>query len=197
MAVDLTSFDNIRTSLFVRINVLDYEVLTFSDYFRDFVIAGENYNNLGELMSVSESINSLTPTGQELTVTITGIPNTKLAEALNTRIKGSDITVHRGFFDSRTGAPVAVPGNAGSNILNKFQGRVTNVLIVEDYDSAGSSSSITIQFVCASVVTVLQNKIAGRRTNDRSQQAFFPADTSMDRVQGLARSNINFGAPAA
>jgi hypothetical protein len=195
MSADLTSFKNIRTSMFVRIDIPDYAVLKFSDYYRPFTIAGESYDTLGDLMSVGASTNSLTPTGDEVAITITGIPNTRLSEILNTAIKGSQVNIYRGFFNSATGAPVSIPGNSGSNIVGKFIGRVVNVLIDEEYDAEGRSSSITIQFVCASVVAMLERKIAGRRTNDRSQKTFFPNDTSMDRVQGLARSNINFGAP--
>jgi len=193
--IDLTSFKDIRTSMFVRIDIPNYAVLRFSDYFRPFVIAGETYDTLGDLMSISTSTNDLTPTGDEVTITITGIPNSRLTEVINTRIKGSNVTISRGFFNSVTGEPVAIPGNAGSNIVGKFIGRVVNVLINEEYDSDGRSSSITIQFVCASVVALLENKIAARRTNDQSNKSFYPTDTSMDRVLALTRSNINFGAP--
>jgi hypothetical protein len=197
MSVNLTSFKNIRTSMFVRIDIPDYAVLRFSDYYRPFVIAGETYDTLGDLMSVGSTAIDLKPTGAEVAVTITGIPNSRLSEVLNTRIKGSAVTIYRGFFNSQTGAPQPIPGNtnANTNILGKFIGRVVNVLINEEYDSDGRSSSVTVQFLCASVVSMLERKIAGRRTNDRSNKAFFPTDTSMDRVQGLARSNINFGAP--
>jgi hypothetical protein len=195
MSIDLSSFKDIRTSMFVRIDIPDYAVLRFSDYYRPFVIAGESYDTLGDLMSVGASTNSLTPTGDEVVVTITGIPNSRLSEILTTKIKGSAVTIYRGFFNSNTGAALPIPGNSGSNILGKFIGRVVNVLIDEEYDAEGRSSSVTVQFVCASVVSMLERKIAGRRTNDRSEKAFFPNDTSMDRVQSLARSNINFGAP--
>jgi hypothetical protein len=195
MSADLTSFENIRTSMFVRIDIPGYAVLRFSDYFRSFVIAGETYDTLGDLMSISTSTNNLSPTADEVSITITGIPNTRLTEVLNTRIKGSNVTISRGFFDSVTGAPLPIPGNSGSNIVGKFVGRVVNVLIDEEYDSDNRSSSITIQFVCASVVALLENKIAARRTNDQSNKSFFPTDTSMDRVLALTRSNFNFGAP--
>ena len=181
--------------MFVRIDIPGYAVLRFSDYFRSFVIAGETYDTLGDLMSISTSTNNLSPTADEVSITITGIPNTRLTEVLNTRIKGSNVTISRGFFDSVTGAPLPIPGNSGSNIVGKFVGRVVNVLIDEEYDSDNRSSSITIQFVCASVVALLENKIAARRTNDQSNKSFFPTDTSMDRVLALTRSNFNFGAP--
>jgi hypothetical protein len=193
--IDLSSFGAIRTAMFVRIDVPDYQVLAFSDYYRPYEISGTTYNSLGSLMSIGPNVNSLAPTDQQLVVTISGIPNSRLSEILNTRIKGSVVEIQRGIFDANTAQPLSIPGNGGSNIVGRFRGRVINTGITEDYDNINSTSSVTVQFICASTVGLLVNKISGRRTNQRSQQAWFPIDTSMNTVSALARSNINFGAP--
>ena len=70
-----------------------------------------------------------------------------------------------------------------------------SIAIQEDWDAAGSSSTITAQFMCASVVALLNNKITGRKTNPVDWQALNPTDTSMSDVPQLANSNFNWGAP--
>jgi hypothetical protein len=45
------------------------------------------------------------------------------------------------------------------------------------------------------VVNVLENKVAGRKTNPKSQKQFYPSDRSMDRVPTLKGATYNFGAP--
>ena len=192
--IDLSSFKSLATALFVKIDVPDTPLL-FSNFDRPYTIGGDLYNQLGTLMSATTSANELRPAPGEVTITVSGIPNSRLQDIINTRIKGSEVTIYRGFFNAQTGANLAIPGNAGSNVVKRFQGRVMSVNIQEDWDSAGNSSSITVQFNCASVVALMSNKYAGRKTNPIDEQTFFPTDTSMSDVPSLSNSNFNWGAP--
>jgi hypothetical protein len=41
----------------------------------------------------------------------------------------------------------------------------------------------------------LENRIAGRKTNQQSMNYWFPTDTSMNRVAGLEGKQFDFGKP--
>lgn len=193
--INLTSYEQIRTASFVRIDVPDYAVLRFSDYATAYTIDGESYDTLGALLGITSTSSDLRASPGEVTVTISGIPNARLTEIMGLKIKGSSVEIRRGFFNAVTAQPISIPGNGGSNVIGRFVGRVMNFAIQEDYDNTASSSTVSIQFSCSSVVDLLSNKVAGRQTNDTSEKSFYPTDTSMDRVLSLANSNFNFGAP--
>ncbi len=193
--IDLSGYSALATALFVKIDLPDDSPLLFSNFDRPYTINGDLYNSLGSLMSATTSANELRAVPGEITITISGIPNARLQEIVSTRIKGSEVIVYRAFFNPQTGAALAIPGNSGSNIVTRFQGRVMSVAIQEDWDSGGNSSTITAQFNCASVVALFSNKISGRKTNPIDQQALYPTDTSMSDVPSLSNSNFNWGAP--
>jgi len=190
MTIDLSSYNSIQTSLFVKMTVPDYAVLTFSDYNRALTFGGTTYTGLGRLLAISDSSSSLRASAGDLTITISGIPNSSIAEILNNKIKGSAIEVWRWVFDPVTGQALAITGNPAG----RFRGIVTNYSLEEDWDSTASTATNTILLTCASTVEILNNKVSGRRTNPTDQKALYPGDVSMDRVPTLANSNFNFGA---
>jgi hypothetical protein len=53
----------------------------------------------------------------------------------------------------------------------------------------------TISFQCSTLIDLMSEKRAGRRTNPMDEKTFFPNDLAMDRVPTLAGSSFNFGAP--
>jgi hypothetical protein len=146
---------------------------------------------LGRLLGVSATSTELRTSSQQLYVSLSGIPNGSISEIVNSRIKGSPIEVWRVFFNPVTGAQLAITGNPAG----RFFGVVNNYSLQEDYDVEARVSSNTIILSCASVIDILNNKIAGRRTNPLDQKLFFPNDLSMDRVPKLVGANFNFGAP--
>lgn len=193
--IDLSGYGSVLSSLFVKIDIVDYDTLLFSDHNIPFEYDGDTYNSLGRLMSVTSSSSDLRASPGDITITISGIPNSYLQEILALNIKGSDVQVYRGFFDPVTGEEIEIPGNSGSGVIGKFRGRVMNVGIQENWDPQASASTITIQFSCSSVVAMLNNTTSGRRTNPIDQKALYPTDTCFDKVLSLANANLNFGAP--
>lgn len=193
--IDLHSFYSIRTALFVKILVPGSDALLFSNFDRPYSFGGDTYDDLGTLMTCTTTANELRPAAGTITIGISGIPNSRLQEIVNTRIKGSEVLVSRAFFNPATGAELSIPGNSGSNIVPRYRGRVMSIGISEDWDAQSASSSIVAQFQCACVVALFDNKVTGRRTNPTDQQALFPGDTSMSDVPSLANSNFNWGAP--
>jgi len=191
MTIDLSQRPAVEVGLFCRIDVPNYEVLRFSDYYRNFTIAGEEYLALGTLLNVDDVNNEITPTTGNMNISLSGIPNSSLQEILGLKIKGSRVDVYRVFFDAQTHQFINQPGNP----TGRFQGWVNSYTLEEEYSQNSQTASNTMVIECTNVVEQLQNKVAGRRTNPTDQKRFFPNDLSMDRILALANSNINFGAP--
>lgn len=201
MSLDLTAYPAIQSNLFVRIEIDEYrtspsgsytsQVLRFSDMLTPYTINSEVYTGLGRFMSITSSRSELRVSGGELTITLTGIPNTSIAEIVNSKIKGAPVRVYRALFDSNTNQLLAVSPNP----LGRYRGFVNNYSLNEEFDADARTASNTLVLVCASSVDVLQNKVAGRKTNPESQKRFYPTDLSMDRVPNLENATFDFGAP--
>ena len=199
--IDLSSYTSIQSNLFVRIEVDYYKdsptatptstVLRFSDRLQSYTLDNEVYLGLGRLMGVSSTASEIRSSSSDLSITISGIPNSSIAEIVNSRIKGCPVRISRVLFDPVTNAALNIPGNP----LARFRGFINNYTLSEEYDIATRTSSNTIVLVCASAVDVLSNKIAGRKTNPQSQKRFYPNDVSMDKVPNLENASFDFGAP--
>lgn len=190
MALDLTAYPSIAAGLFVKMTV-GSTVYKFSDWTATVTIDGESYTGIGRLLNITASQSELRASRGSVTITLSGIPNTSISEILDNPIKGSRIEIRRGIFDATTGTLLAITGNP----VGRFFGVVTNYSVQEEYDIDARTASNSIVLDCASRVDVLQNKIAGRRTNPQDQKIFFPSDLAMDRVPSLMKSIIDFGSP--
>jgi len=198
---DLTSYSAIQSNLFVRIEVEYYKpdeatpatstVLRFSDKLTPTTINSEVYVGIGNLMSISSTASELRVSGGELTITLSGIPNSAIYEIVNSRIKGCPISIYRGLFNPTTGVLLAIAGNP----VGRYRGYINNYSLNEDFDSETRTSSNTLVLTCTSAVDILTNKVAGRKTNPTSQKSFFPTDLCFDRVTTIQNTTFNFGAP--
>lgn len=190
MTVSLKDQPAVQTALFVRINVPGYDILRFSNFNRPITINGESYTGLGTLVGITGTESNLRAAPGNLTITISGIPNSSIAEIVNNKIKGSNVQIWRMFFNPVTGQALNLPVNP----VGRFQGIVNNYSLDEDWSQGSMTVTNTISIMCSSAIQVLNNKIAGRRTNSTDQKKLYPTDTSMDRVAILATTNFNFGA---
>jgi len=196
----LNGYNSIENHLFVRIEVDYYKsssssspistVLRFSDRRTPFVINGETYTGLGNLVSITSSSSELRTSSGELSISISGIPNSSIYEIVNSRIKGCPVTIYRGIFNPVTGELLGVENNP----MSRYKGFVNNYSLQENYDIDQRLASNTIVLICNSSIDVLQNKVTGRTTSPTSQKKFYPSDISMDRVTNLENATFNFGA---
>jgi hypothetical protein len=200
MAINLSSYSSIQSNLFVRIQIDEYstdgvtftqEVLRFSDLNTSFTINSESYVGAGNFMGITPSSSEIRASGGEVTITLAGIPNTSIAEIVNSKIKGAPVRIYRAFFNAATGEFLSITGNPAG----RYRGFINNYSLNEEYDPQTRLSTNTLVLVCSSAVEVLSNKISGRRTNPESQKKFYPNDLSMDRVPVLENATFNFGAP--
>lgn len=199
--INLTGYGAVQSNLFVRIDVPYYKdtpisspiakVLLFSDRREPYTIDEEEYIGVGNLLGITSTNSELRATSGELTITLSGIPNSSIYEIVNSRIKGCSVRITRVFFDPETNEALEIEGNPTA----RYRGFVNNYSLEEDWDNTTRTSSNTIVLVCASSIDVLSNKVSGRKTNPYSEKKFFPNDKSMDRVPTLENSTFNFGAP--
>lgn len=199
--IDLTSYKSIHSALAVRIQVDNYrttpsgsysqEFLRFSDFTSPLTINSEEYIGVGRLMGITSSSSELRVSSGELTITLSGIPDARIAEIVNSKIKGCPVSIYRVLLNPADYTVLNIVGNP----MGRFRGFVNNYSLQEEYDAGQRTGRNTIVLICASAVDVLSNKVAGRKTNPASQKRFYPSDVSMDRVPTLENTTFDFGAP--
>lgn len=201
----LSEYRAIESYLLIRITIPEYKatanstpvstILTFSDapFKTGIVYDGLLYAGLGTLLNVTSTTSELRPSSSELTITISGVPNTSISEIVNSKIKGCSVAIFRALYDPNNGGN-ALDINAG-NVLARYRGFVNNYTLTEEYDVVSRTSKNALLLICKSSIDVLQNKMAGRLTNPTSNKRFYPNDLSMDRVPALQNTSFNFGAP--
>lgn len=187
MAINLTGYKAIEVALFCKIVVPGHDTILMSDYYQPITIAGDTYSALGQFLSITDTSSDLVMSNQELTIVMSGIPNSTLADFLSMPIKGSSVTVIRGVFDPTTHNMLPVSDNP----TGKFKGTVNTIGINDEYN--GYDQKSTISLICKSQVGMVKDRNSGRQTNPASENSYYPNDRSMDRVPSLQNAKINFG----
>lgn len=191
MSLELT--DHVRTALFAKIEVEEYftgtgygqQILAFSDHMVDYTISGTTFTALGQLVNITSSVNELRASTNPLTITVSGIPDSSINAIVNSKLKGSRVTVYRGYFQQNGNSIIGV-----DTIVGRYSGFVNNYSLVEEYNNLLRTATNTIQIECSNFIDLLDNKVSGRRTNSSSQNRFYPNDRSFDRVPVLANTEL-------
>jgi len=194
--INLSSYDAVRSALFVRIQIDEYrtsssasytsQVLNFSDHNANYVINSETYENIGNLLSITSSTSELRATPESVNITIAGIPiNPNIYEIVHSKIKSAPVDIYRGYF---TGA-----GTLIGSIQGRFSGFVNNYSLNEDIDFVQKEGTISVQLECTSNTGILSTKVAGRRRNPARMQKFFGTDTRFDNIPTLENTEFMFG----
>jgi hypothetical protein len=187
--------NNIRIADFVRIN-------TGTDIYR-FTTAPSNtlvsavdsnpFSAVGTLMRVGDVQRDIKSTANETTVTLVGIDTAMLGWVLSQSVKGSAIQMWHGFYD--TNNQLITTGGSGG-LYQFFSGIVTSFTISETWMEEARGYVGTITIAASAIQLILQNRIAGRYTNNNSWQFFNNGDTSMNRVNFIQTINYAFGKSA-
>lgn len=203
----ISDYTNIRSHMMVKIIVPEYKVnagdtaivknLTFSDFnlLNDITYDGDSYVGLGRLMNISSSKSEINPSSSEVSITVSGIPNTSISEIVNSKMKGCSVAIFRALYNPVTNANLNVNQVSGLNVLERFRGFVNNYALTENYDVNTRTSDNTITFICKSTLDVMKEKKNGRMTNSTSWKKWYPDDLAMDRVTAIQGTSFNFGAP--
>jgi hypothetical protein len=165
-------------------NTANNNVYTFSSSYKTENINGQDYTPLGGLLAVGVQQRDIRVTSADTSLTLSGIDGNNMSIVLGTLIRGSKLEITRGFYDNN----YVLTSNA-----QRFTGIVTNYNISEERQ--GNDDNYTITLSASSFKSVLENRIAGRKTNSESWKEYNPTDTSMDRVPSLADRAFDFGQP--
>lgn len=165
-------------------NTANTSVYTFSSSYKAETIDGQVYSPLGGLLAVGIQQRDIRATSADTSISLSGIDGNNIYVVLGTKIKGSELEIIRGFYDENYNL---------SNTAHRFTGIITSYNISEERHDQDDNFTVTVN--ASSFKTVLENRIAGRKTNKTSWQEYSPTDTSMNNVWSIAGRTFDFGAP--
>jgi hypothetical protein len=216
--------NNIRYANFVRITTssTSYRFATTPTALTIPAIDALPFSGLGQLVSIGEVQRDIKSTASETTITLVGIDTANLALVLGADLKGSQIEMWNGFFDEnnelltannigwQSNADQLVEwSNSSNNIVNWsgagsasglyqfFNGYINSFAISEQWMEEARMYVGTISVSASSIQLILQNRVAGRYTNNNSWQFYNAGDTSMNRVSVVSNINYLFGKGAS
>ena len=179
----------INSAEFVKITVYnDYantanvNVYPISSSYKSETISGTTYDPLGGLMLVGAQNRDLRVTAGDTNIVVSGIGGNNIGLVLDSKVRGSEVEVIRGFYDANY---------VLTNTYPRFTGIITSYALEED--RSGNDDIFTITLSASSYKTVLENRIAGRKTNKESWRFFNASDASMDNVYSIAGVQFDFG----
>ena len=169
---------------------------------------GNVYQPLGGFLAISDIQNNLQNSADELTISLSGIPQNYIGAIVGTKIKGGTIAIYRYFLNNSRQV-------VDNRVFARFKGIITNYSVSEDIQNTDTTVDInyTISLVCSSLFGVLENRQSGRRTNQIDYQVRYQntvagvktderfitstvtTDPSMNRVITLFDEKFDFGMP--
>jgi len=184
--------NNIRIADFVRLITPDatYRFATTPSALTIPAVDAQPFQALGQLVKVGDATKDIKSTANETTVTLVGIDQTMLGLVLGQNIKGSQIEMWHGFFNT-DGQLITTGGQGG--LYQFFNGYVNSFAISEQWNEEARSFMGAITVSASSIQLILQNRTAGRYTNNNSWTFYNPSDTSMNRVAFVSTINYLFG----
>ena len=173
--VKLTVYNDVSNSANVTVH-------TFSSSYKQETIDGQVYSPLGGLLAVGIQQRDIRATSADTSISLSGIDGNNMVIVLGTKIKGSKVDVSRGFYDANYNL---------SNTAHRFTGIITSYNINEDRHDLVDNFTITIN--ASSFKSILENRVAGRKTNQLSWQSFNPTDSSVNNLYSISGQNFDFG----
>lgn len=191
--------NNIRLADFIRVTTIVAGVTTIYQFSTcPYVItipavSATPFNGLSQLVKVGDVQRDIKSTANETSVTLVGLDTALLGWVLGQNLKGSKIEMWHGFFDTNN-ALITTGGTGG--LYKFFTGYINAFSISEQWMEEARQFIGTISVSAASIQIILQNRTAGRYTNDNAWQFFNAGDTSMNRVNFVETINYQFGKDA-
>jgi hypothetical protein len=153
-------------------------------------VDSQPFSGMGQLIQIGEAVRDIKSTANETSFTLVGIDTSLLGWVLGQDIKGSKIEAWHGFFN--VDGSLITTGGAGG-LYKFFTGYINSFVISEQWMEEVRAYIGVISVNASSIQLILQNRFAGRYTNDNSWQFFTPGDTSMNRVSFITTINYQFG----
>ena len=181
---------NIRYAEFVKLSVgTTPTVYTFCNAAAPVTVGGTTFSNLGSLLTIGDVQRDVKATSFDMSISLTGIDPNNVALILSSDIKGSIVEIWRGFLDSDN----QIITTPTLQFFKRWTGIVNNVSITEDWNDQVRSRIATCTITASSMRRILENRIAGIKTNKTVWQFFYPGDASMSRVDAISNTYFDFG----
>jgi hypothetical protein len=181
MLINLSSYYNIRNNLYVKFTLPNNTAFRISDNTESYTLFDEVYAPSGDFLTITPTTSDLSNPQNDVTVTLSGIPDSNLSTFLNQKVKGTKIQIWR----------VITPKNASAIVSGRFTGYIMNYSVTEEFDVQSRLSKNTIGLICSTILSIMAKTTKGRKTNPTD----FANETSMDRVPTLVGAYFDFGAP--
>lgn len=187
--------NNLRYADFIRITtgVDTYRFTTAPASATVSAVDALPFSAVGVLMRVGEAQRDIKSTANETTLTLTGIDTSMLGWVLGQNVKGAKVEMWHGFYNS-DGTLITAGGTGG--LYQFFNGFINSFSITEQWMEDARAYVGTISVSASSIQLILQNRMAGRYTNNNSWRFFVPGDSSMNRVNFIETINYQFGKDA-
>jgi hypothetical protein len=191
MATDIPAVEgnvSITHAVFVDIT-LGGTTYYISSAYQSITIGSNEYLPSGAFLQISDLTEDLKTTNGDIQISLSGIPAeyNYMDIVLSTPIKGGQVEIKRGFFDPNT--LEVLP----SEVYTRYKGVITNFSVDESTSFLNGELTNQITVICASLNTLLENRIRGQRTNGTDRRRFYPGDISFDRVKDLQNVSFDFG----
>jgi len=188
----LQNTNNIRMADFVRVTTpsATYRFATTPSPLTIPAVDSEPFDGLSGLIGIGDVQRDIKSTANETAATLVGIDTAYLAWVLGQEVKGSLIEMWHGFFDT-DGALITTGGTGG--LYKFFTGYINSFQVAEQWMEEARQYVGTITISASSIQIILQNRTAGRYTNDNAWQFFNAGDTSMNRIGVITDVNYFFG----
>ncbi len=187
--------NNIRMADFVRVTTANatYRFATTPSILTIPAVDTQPFDALGALVKINDVQRDIKSTANETSITLVGIDTALLGWVLGHDIKGSLIEMWHGFFDANN---VLITTGGAGGLYKFFTGYISSFSITEQWMEEARAYVGVITASASSIQIILQNRNAGRYTNDNAWQYFNPGDTSMNRVNFIETINYAFGKTA-
>lgn len=190
--VPLQNTNNIRMADFVRVTTAtaNYRFATTPSVLTIPAVDSQPFDALGSLIKISDVQRDIKSTSNETSITLVGIDTALLGWVLGHDIKGSLIEMWHGFFNDQN--ELITTGGTGG-LYKFFTGYISSFQISEQYMEEAREYVGVITASASSIQIILQNRTAGRYTNNNAWTFWNSGDTSMNRVNFIETINYAFG----
>lgn len=180
---------SIRFAEFVKLT-MPSEVITWCNAASDITVNGTTFTGMANYLGISDIQRDIKSSAVDLKISLNGVDPNIAALVLSADIKGSLIEVWRGFLDSNNQIETI---DGTQQYFKRYQGIINNLSINETFDQNKRIRIATCTVSCSSMRTVLDNRVAGIKTNPNNWKFLYPNDTSMDRVPVIVATYFDFG----
>lgn len=190
--IPIQNTNNIRMADFVRVTTASatYRFATTPNVLTIPAVDALPFDALGSLVKVGDVQRDIKSTANETSITLVGLDTALLGWVLGHDIKGSLIEMWHGFFDENN--ELITTGGTGG-LYKFFTGYISSFQISEQWMEEARQYTGVISVSASSIQIILQNRTAGRYTNDNAWQFWNNGDTSMNRVNFIETINYAFG----